>query len=363
MKRLLLLQSLYRFALLLLAGALPVSLAVAAPAADAPQAALPTVVVRGAGATAGTATLDAVVEPVRQTVLAAQVPGAIVALLVKAGDSVRAGQALVRIDANAAQQGVAASAAQVEAARAQLNVASREHDRSQQLFAKQYISQAAMDQAQAQWEAAQAQFNALQAQARAAQAQSGLHVLVAPYAGVVSEVPVSLGDMVMPGRPLLTLHDPSALRVTVAVPQALLPALSQDLRNVRYEIPGTAAAAPQPALSAQLLPTVDPATHTAQLRLALPAGLQGVAPGMFARVSLPGAAAVVDAQRPQVPVSAIVRRGELTALYVLDAQGQPRLRQVRLGVPQGDQVEVLSGVSVGEQVVTRPSAAAAWRAR
>jgi multidrug efflux pump subunit AcrA (membrane-fusion protein) len=89
--------------------------AAALPAPAQPP--LQTVTVQSTGA-AGVVSLDAVVEPVRQTVLAAQVPGAIVALLVKAGDTVRAGQPLVRIDAQAAQQGVNASVAQVDAARA-----------------------------------------------------------------------------------------------------------------------------------------------------------------------------------------------------------------------------------------------------
>ena len=112
--------------------------------------------------------LDAVVEAVRQTTLSSQVPGAIVSLQVKVGDRVRSGQELLRIDARAAQQNVASSAAQLEAAQAALKVAARELDRQKQLFAKQYISQGALDRAQAQWEAAEAQVQALQAQTKKA---------------------------------------------------------------------------------------------------------------------------------------------------------------------------------------------------
>ena len=304
--------------------------------------------------------LNAVVEAVRQTTLSAQVPGAIVALHVKVGDNVKAGQELLRIDARAAQQNVAGSAAQVDAAQASLNVAATEYERQKQLFEKNYISQGALDRSLAQYRAAQAQVNALQAQTRAAQTQSGFFVLNAPYAGVVSEVPVTLGDMAMPGRPLITLHDPSALRVTAAVPQTLLAGLSTQ--GVRYEVPGLSTLkGPQAAQQVQVLPTVDPATHTAQLRVPLPTPLAGAAPGMFARVWLPANSGSAQGQRLWVPASAVVRRAEMTGVYVIDDKGVPRLRQVRLGSGSGERIEVLSGVSAGEQVATDPQAAARTR--
>ena len=323
-----------------------------------------TVVVQGTPGSANESSLDAVVEAVRQTTVSAQVPGAIVALLVQAGDRVRSGQALLRIDARAAQQNVAGSAAQVDAAQAVLNVASKELDRQKQLLAKQYISQAALERTQAQWLAAQAQVKALQAQTRVAEAQSGFFVLSAPYDGIVSEVSATVGDMAMPGRPLLVLHDPSALRVVTSVPQSMLAGLSDKLKNVRYEIPGLAGQnSPRAPLQTQLLPTIDAATHTAQIRLILPAGnsadstgLTGLKPGMFARVWLPatGSSAQADAERLYLPNTAILRHAEMIGVYVIDMQGQPRLRQVRLGRAAGELVEVLSGVSKGEQVAADP---------
>lgn len=343
------------FAVLLALG----SLLTPALAQNPPLATTP---VRAEGGAATSAPLNAVVEAVRQTTLSAQVPGAIVALRVKVGDTVKAGQELLRIDARAAQQTVAGSAAQVEAAQASLNVSATEYERQKQLFEKNYISQGALDRALAQYRAAQAQVNALQAQTRAAQTQSGFFVLNAPYAGVVSEVPVTLGDMAMPGRPLITLHDPSALRITAAVPQTLLAGLGAGALGVRYEVPGLPSLkGPQVATQVQLLPTVDAATHTAQLRVALPADVVGAAPGMFARVWLPASGTAAQAPRLYVPASAVVRRSEMTGLYVVDTQGAARLRQVRLGAAAGDRVEVLSGVSQGEQVATEPQAAARTR--
>jgi RND family efflux transporter MFP subunit len=223
---------------------------------------------------------------------------------------------LLRLDARAADQTAAASDAQVQAARAALDVASKDFERQRQLFQQNYISQAALEQAQAQFKATQAQVNAQLAQAGAARTQTGFYVVRAPFAGVVSEVPVSLGDMAMPGRALVTLYDPAALRVTAAVPQSLTTNLVAG-QLPRIEFPGLPAAQQwvQP-LRAQLLPTVDPATHTAQMRAELPSGLTHLAPGRYARLWLPlaaGAPAAGAAATMSVPQAAVVRRAELTA--------------------------------------------------
>ena len=113
------------------------------------------------------ASADAVVEAVRDTTVASQVPGAVVQLLVRVGDRVQAGQALVHLDAQAAQQNTAASVAQAEAARTNAQIAEKELARQRQLFAKQYISQAGLERAQAYAQE-------LLAEAHAALGRSGL---------------------------------------------------------------------------------------------------------------------------------------------------------------------------------------------
>lgn len=301
---------------------------------------------------------DAKVEAVRETLLAAQVPGAIVALAVKAGDVVKAGQELARIDARMASQGAAASSAQVAAAQAGLDVAAKEYERQKQLFAKHYISQAALDGAQAQWRAAQAQLSALQAQAGVAATQTGLHSVRAPYSAIISSVPVSLGDMAMPGRPLVSLYDPMALRVTAQLTQAQ----ARQLRaGVQVEIPGLSVQRLSIAASqVQVLPTADPLSHTVPVRVQLPADLQGATPGMFARLWWQGDAPD-SRQRVLVPAQAIVRRAEMTGVYVEGENGKPQLRQVRLGLPQGAMVEVLTGLNAGDKVALEPQMAAKVR--
>ena len=329
------------------------------PALGAANAAgLATAVVQSPG-TSESAGFDGVVEAVRQTVVSAQVAGAVIALDVKAGDVVKAGQVLARIDARAADQNVAASDALVQSARATLEVATKEFDRQKQLFERNYTSQAALDRAEAQFKATQAQVSAQLAQAGAARAQSGFFVVKAPYGGVVSDVPVTLGDMAMPGRPLMTLYDPAALRVTAAVPQTDVARMVSG-KAVKIQIPGLPAdrqwIAPE---RVAVLPTADPATHTAQIRLDLPATTGSLAPGTFARVWLPMQGAATP--RLYVPARAIVRRAEMTGVYVLDANGHPILRQVRIGRTVDDTVEVLSGLSAGERVALDPLAASRER--
>jgi RND family efflux transporter MFP subunit len=317
---------------------------------------------------AGIASFAAVVEAVRQTAVAAQVSGSVVEIRVKPGDIVRAGQVLVRLDARAAEQTAASSDAQVQAARASLEVATQDYERKQQLLKKNYISQAAFDRVQAQWKATQAQVAAQLAQAGAAHSQSGFYVVTAPYGGVVAEVPVVMGDMALPGKPLVSLYDPAVLRVAAYVPQTAIMDMPAG-KGAKVEIPGLPGDRQWLVPSrVQVLPTVDPATHTVEVRLELPRNANGISPGMFGRAWLPlrpiaadalaGAGTDAAAPRLFVPAQAVVRRAEVTAVYVVGDGGRPILRQVRLGERLGDSVELLSGASAGERVATDPQAAA-----
>lgn len=302
---------------------------------------------------------DGVVEAVRQTVVAPQVPGTIVTLELKPGDSVKAGQVVARIDARAAEQSARSADAQTRAADAALAVATKELERQKHLFGKGYISQAALDRAQAQFDMTRAQVSAQQAEAAAARTQSGFFVVKAPYAGIVAEVPATVGDMAMPGRPLLTLYDPKALRVSATVPESVASAL-RERSAIKVQVPGLSAPQQWTATTqVSVLPTADAATHSVELRLDLASGIEGLRPGMFARAWLPAGAST--AQRLFVPAAAIVRRAEMTGVYIVDAQGRALLRQVRIGAAAGDRIEVLSGVTAGEQVALDPQAAARSR--
>lgn len=323
--------------------------------AGAAAADLPVVTVQARSA-ARTVTYDGAVEAVRQARLALQVPGRVIELRVRAGETVRAGQVLLRIDARAAEQGAAASSAQVAAARAALDVATSDLERKRRLAEKKYISQSALEQAESQYRAARAQVGALSAQAGAAQTQASLHVLRAPFDGVVAGLAAVQGDMATPGRTLLTVYDPSALRVTAHAPAS---GLQQGEADARVWLAG--AAKVLKPVRVQVLPTVDPRSLTQEVRADLPAGTAAV-PGEFARLQWELAGPQEAAEHIFIPASAVVRRTEVTAVYVMGADHQPQLRQVRLGQPRGDEVEVLSGLDPGEQLITDPQAALRARA-
>jgi len=335
-----------------------------AQSAPVPTAGIASAVVESS-LTAAETGFDGVVDAVHQTTIAAQVAGTVVEVRVKAGEPVKAGQVLVRIDARTAEQGVAAGDAQVQAARASLEVATQEYERQKALLQRNYISQAAFERAEAQFKATQAQVNAQLAQAGAARAQSGFFVVSAPYSGMIAEVPITVGDMAMPGRALVNLYDPTALRVTAMVPESVASRAAAGGKGIAIEIPGLAEAPARLAPSrVQVLPTADPSTHTVEVRLDLPRTVQHAIPGMFARAWLhvdslarPGS----GSPRLYVPAQAVVRRAEMTGLYVLDPQGRPQLRQVRLGQAIGERIEVLSGIAAGERVALDPQVAARAR--
>lgn len=281
--------------------------------------------------------IEAVVEAVQQTTIGAQSPGRIVELRVDAGQAVRQGEVLLRIDAREAAEAARAADAQYQVARQNL-------ERQRQLLAQKFVSQAAVDRAHAD-------FAAAAANQRAAQASQSHATIVAPLSGIVAVRHVETGDMAMPGTPLLTLYQPGSLRVTASVPQSRLPAL-RGVSMARVEFPGTGQTVM--ATAVQILPTADAATHATPVRVLLPA-LPAVLPGMAARVHFQtGRAAKLS-----VPASAIVRRGEVAAVYVEHPARGLSLRQLRLGETLANgEIEVLAGLTAGEQIVTDPVRAA-----
>lgn len=294
---------------------------------------------------------EGVVEAVRQSAIASQVSGVIVSLPVKAGDRVRAGQVLATIDPRIAEQAVAASASQVAEAEANLANARRRHERNRDLLAKGFVSQAAVDQSEAEYKAALAQVATARANAGQAVTSRSYTVLTAPYAGVVGTTEAQAGDMATPGKTLMTVFDPAELRVTATLPQSTFAKL-----RLQQAVPVELPALEQVVTSrrAVVVPLADTRTHTVQVRLDLPP-VEGLLPGHYARARF----ATGSVHALAVPAKAIVRRGELSAVYVVDAQQRPMLRQVRIGESFTDAagatvVQVLAGVRTGERVALEP---------
>jgi RND family efflux transporter MFP subunit len=295
-----------------------------------------------------TTSAEAVMEAVRQSTVSAQIAGRIVELRFDIGDYVKKGDVIVRIDERSAARALEASEAQVLEAQAALANARANYERSRQLLAQKFISQAALDQAEAAYKSAQARVSALVAGAGAAATERSFATVVAPYSGVVSARHVELGEMATPGRPLMTGFDPSTLRVVATVPQAQVAAI-QAGGKARIEIPSLARWVDVKTMT--IVPQADPRTHTSRIRLELPAEVRGVVPGVYARAHF----VVGKAPRLLVPRAAVLRRSAVTAVYVVDGGNRVHLRQVRLGAA-GDEasVEVLAGLKPGERVALEP---------
>jgi RND family efflux transporter MFP subunit len=338
------------WALALLALATLTALPDAARASDGPRVDIVTVSPQTVGESL---VLDGTLEAVQQSTLAAQASGRIVQLSVKAGDRVRAGQVLAIIDDRETSAGVQGAQAAVAQAEAQARNAEAHLKRTRELRAQGFVSQAALDTAQAQADAARAAL----AQARAGQSQSllaqGFTRLTAPYEGFVLATHAQAGDLATPGRPILTLYAPQPLRATVQVP-ASRAALAQSARRIEVRLPDGRWVRP----SAQTrLPGADPVAQTIEWRLALdPADVAAQLPGQAVKVRF-----VAEGSGPQrllVPAQALLRRGELTAVYLVAPAGSPSgfvLRAVRVGADHGDAgVEILSGLQAGDRIALDP---------
>jgi len=318
-----------------------------APATPQRSAPLDTIAITAGGAE-GERLFDGVVEAVQQATLVAQTSGRVVALERDVDDPVASGGLILRIAGveqrarlDEAQQALSGAEAVAIEARAS-------YERTRELVGRKLLSQADLDRATAARDAAEARLAAARAGVTAAREQYGYTEVRAPFAGVVTRRDVEVGEAVSPGQPLTAVAALGALRVNVDVPQTLADGVRQQ---------GTARvhAGGRVVESARLtvFPAAESASNTVRVRVDLPAGVDGLYPGMFVKAGFRSG----EDLALRVPAAAIVRRSEVTAVYVVADDGQPQLRQVRLGRQLGEEFEVLAGLSVGERIARDPIAA------
>ncbi len=297
----------------------------------------------------------------RQTAaIAAQVMGRVEQVLVREGDSVRAGQPLVLLDdaalrASAAQAtaGVVAAEQQQAAAESQASLAASTLARYQQLQTQKSVSPQEMDEVTRRAQAAEAQLKAARAQTEAAQAQEvgartmlGYARLLAPFNGTVTARMVDPGAMAAPGVPLLQVDRAGAMQLQATVDESAIAAVDLGMKTpvsvdgVSQQMQGTVA---------EIVPAADPASHSFLVKIDLPSSSQ-LRAGMYGSADFPNGAH----EAILVPQSAVVARGSLQCAYVLDNQGIAQLRYLTLGAAHGDLVEVLSGIGAGERLINAP---------
>ena len=284
-----------------------------------------------------------VVEAVMQSTLSSQIAGRVLSLNVKAGDRVKAGQVLATIDDRETQTGVLRSQAQLQQSDAELRQLQIALKRTQDLKAQGFVSAAALDLAEAQYKAAQAGRDSAGATTQQAKVAQSYSKITAPYDAWVLETSAQAGDLALPGKPLMTVYAPQPLRVVMQWPASEKNSLPK-LQDIQIQM-GTETVKP---VAMQVMPNADGVSQTIGIKLDLPrtgVALQA-APGMQVRVRTAGIAQA----KGLVPASAILRRGEITAVYVAQGNGFA-MKLVRLGADHGSAgVEIWAGLKEGELI-------------
>ncbi len=303
---------------------------------SAPPPQLPTVTVRTRIIESRTrVATEEVVGTVRaklRSVIEAKVSGKLEQMLVVPGQQVKAGEALAMVDAREVQ-------ARYDQAVALRQQAEAELKRLASLFEQKILSQAEFDNAQAKARVAVAGVTE-------AETMLGYTKVTAPFAGVITRKHADVGDLASPGKPLLDMEDSTTLRLEADVPEAVVGKLTLgDKLPVRI----SALEKELEGVISEIAPAADPNSRTFLVKLDLPA-TTGLRAGQFGRVAMP----VGETTALRVPANAVVVRGQMEIVFVV-GEGKARLRLVKTGKRLGDEVEVISGLSAGENIVADPA--------
>lgn len=293
---------------------------------------------------------DGAVEAINQSTVSAQTTGRVVELPYDVGDYVEKDAVIVRFTTTEQRARTGGAEASLAEARARLAEAQLAYDRTRDIYEKKLVAKAQLDKAAADLDAARARAAAAQAGLTEARESLGYTVIRAPYAGIVVARHVQLGETVAPGRQLMTGLSLEHLRAVVEIPQQHIGPLRRH-RKARVILPdGTSVAAAE----LRIPPSADPSTHSFRVLVTLPPGEHGVFPGTLVKVAFVSG----EEERVLIPPESIVRRGEVTGVYVVGADGRIGLRYLRVGTATADgRVPVLAGLAAGERVATDPIAA------
>lgn len=255
------------------------------------------------------------VRPKLSATVSAKVMTTIEQISVKAGDAVTNGQLLAKLDDRELL--------------AEFDRAKGDHDRLKILLEQQAV--------------AQSEFDAVNARYRVAQAALSYARIAAPFDGVISSKSCDVGDLASPNKPLFVIEQTSAYRLEARVPERFAAAGAIG-RTVRVTIDATGETCD--GVIGESEPSVDAVSIGFLVKVDLQCH-QPVQSGMFGRAQLP------IGERPAllVPESAVHQRGQLTYLFI-SKDGHAQMRLVKTGKTHGDAVEILSGLQVGERVIT-----------
>lgn len=265
------------------------------------------------------------------SMLSSKVMGRVVYLSVQEGDQVAAGKLLMKIDSGE----IVAQAVQAQAA---YNNARLQHDRIKSLYDANASTQMEMDQANLGLETAQAGLTA-------AKAMESYTIITAPISGQIAEKHINVGEMALPGQPLIKIENNKNLRLEVtAKEQDILSIQPGNPVKVRIDaLPGTEIN----GRVSQVVQASDVRTHSFIVKIDIPAH-KGLITGMYGKASF----TIGKHEAILVPKSAIVETSGISGVYIVSAQGNAAFQMIQTGAEHGDFVEVVTGLKRGDRVIS-----------
>jgi RND family efflux transporter MFP subunit len=277
------------------------------------------------------------------SVISSRVMGMVTSLEVKEGDTVKKGQLLLTIDDRDAAERVKAASMALEAAKQNLALAEITWKRYRSLYDQKALARQELDQVETQRNVAEAEYRRARAMSEEARTYHAFTRVTAPGEGVVTAKRIDAGSMAAPGMPLLVIEGSGDEYVEVAVHEGLSGKIQAGApATVKVDALGKS----MTGKVREVVPSVDPASRTFLVKVGLEG--QDLRPGLFVRVMVP----VGKKQVIVVPEKAVVRRGELTGVYTVETGGLVTYRLIRTGRAYPGGLEVLSGLSPQEKIIT-----------
>jgi RND family efflux transporter MFP subunit len=289
-------------------------------------------------------TLTGVIAADQRSEVTADTQGKVVAVLVERGQRVKMGDPVVRLDVRTAALSAREAQANLEAARAQKQLAEEECKRAQTLLDKGAITRSEYDRQITQCTSTLQQVSAAQARADMITKSISDGLVRAPFDGQVTEKSVAPGEWVAPGRTLFTLVDDDPLKIELSVPEASVRSIQ---KGQKVEL--SAVAQPDKTYTATVSRIGGEIGRTRSLIVEATLDPQKeLVPGMFAEAHV----VVGQTPRPVLPAEAVIKRGKIWHAFVA-VKGELHDQIVQVGPAPAGQVSILQGVNKGDKLVAK----------
>ncbi|MBB4038068.1 MAG: efflux RND transporter periplasmic adaptor subunit [Dysgonomonas mossii] len=277
--------------------------------------------------------------------------GYITKIYVKPGDKVASGQLLVSISSD----DILAKKAQVQAmiteAEAASKNAQRDYERFKTLRSQNSVSDKELEDVSLQNTSMNAKVQMARQQMNEINAMLSYTNIRAPFSGVVTQKMLDEGSMANPGMPILTIEQSGELQIVASIPENYIPYVKiGDVVKIELKSLGTTI----DGKVSELSPSAFRTGGQYSMKLAIDAkDKTNIRSGMYVNILIPNKTGEDISSKIMLDKNSIVYRDQLTGVYVIDDQNQANLRWIRLGKTIGNQVEVLSGLSQNDRIVSK----------